>query len=144
MEPQWKQHKWLYAAGTSTLYTRRRAGCTEQQRRDITGLERKSKQQCSKYCKKIVPTVLHSQILSDSNYASSVAAHKVYLTLNCIVIACVVLWGLLFNNCSLWNKYHQSYADVFYLKFALCSLTLNYTVKLNQNNLFAGRVKVHF
>lgn len=39
MEPQWEQHKRLYAAGTSTLYTRRRAGRTKQQRCDIPRLE---------------------------------------------------------------------------------------------------------
>lgn len=79
-----------------------------------------------------MPVILHSQILSAMNCASSVTALEVYLILSCLVISSLILWGLLFNNCSLWNKYHQSYTDVFHLNFALCSLALNCAVKLNK------------
>lgn len=45
MEPQREQYQRIHAAGPPALYTRRGPRCTEQQRRDILGLECKQKPQ---------------------------------------------------------------------------------------------------
>lgn len=118
LEPQWEQHERLHAAGAAALHPGRGAGRAQQQGRDIAGLERKCPGSPPGAARKSLPTPPHAQIVSDS---SGVLCGS---TWNTSTLSNIVNSSNFFLiSCSQWNKYCKSCADLFYLKFSLCSLS---------------------
>lgn len=67
LEPEREQHERLHAAGAAALHPRGRAGCAQQQGRDLAGLERKCSWQRSSAPRKTLRTAPHGQLLGDSS-----------------------------------------------------------------------------